>query len=77
MEDTKKTKEPKRLAEMQEEIIAILNKLVASMEMNTSLLQENTQLKEKVIRLELQTQDTIQVPPLRNGILKIVEEPVK
>lgn len=74
MEDTKKTQQPKRLAEMQEEVIFILNKLVASMEMNTSLLQENTQLREKVIKLEMQVEDAIQVPPIHNGIIKIMEE---
>jgi hypothetical protein len=77
MEDTKKTAFPKKLTDFQEEMISVLTKLVDTLEDNTKLLRENAEIKERVIRLELETYNTLQVPPIQNGTLKIVEVPTK
>jgi len=49
MEDTKKTKEPKRLAEMQEEIITIQSKTIVA-------LEDNVRLDLRVLNSSVHTQ---------------------
>lgn len=71
MEDAKKAQQPKKLSDLQDEIIVTLNKLVAAMEKNASLLQENLELKEKLFKIELEERSTI-VIPAHNGS-KVVE----
>jgi TRAP-type uncharacterized transport system substrate-binding protein len=75
LETAGKTKDSKRtLSEMQEEIIAIQSKAIVALEDNVKLLREQIELRQRIFNLEMQVDDTIQVTPIHNGIIKIMEE---
>ena len=68
MEDTsKKVKEPKKLADLQDDIISAQSKTISALEENTRLLREQIALKEKMHRMELEERSTIHIVPAHNG----------
>ncbi len=73
MEDTKKPKETQKLGDLLLSVIDAQSKTISVMEKYAKLLQENAELKEKVLKFELQERDTIHIPPIKNGTVKTLE----